>query len=82
MSESLETKIRRSGGPVPMLRHAPGGAHPFPIKSEYTNWRDEQASWKETAVLFDQSHHMLDVTFTGPDAHRLLSGTFAAPIRS
>ncbi|GAA3576435.1 aminomethyltransferase family protein [Amycolatopsis ultiminotia] len=73
MSESLETKIRQSGGPVPMLRHTPGGAHPFPIKSEHSNWRDEQASWKETAVLFDQSHHMLDVTFTGPDAHRLMS---------
>ncbi|WP_326836928.1 aminomethyl transferase family protein [Amycolatopsis rhabdoformis] len=73
MSESLEAKIRRSGGPVPMLRAAPGGAYPFPIRSEYTNWRDEQASWKETAVLFDQSHHMLDVTFTGPDAKRLMS---------
>jgi glycine cleavage system aminomethyltransferase T len=73
MSESLESKIQRSGGPVPMLRNAAAGAFPFPIKSEYTNWRDEQASWKQTAVLFDQSHHMLDVTFTGPDAIRLMS---------
>lgn len=73
MSESLEAKIQRSGGPVPMLRNAPAGAYPFPIPSEYTNWRDEQAAWKETAVLFDQSHHMLDVTFAGPDARRLMS---------
>lgn len=73
MSESLEAKIQRSGGPLPMLRNASSGAVPFPIKSEYTNWRDEQASWNQTAVLFDQGHHMLDVTFTGPDAYRLMS---------
>ncbi|GAW47932.1 MULTISPECIES: aminomethyltransferase family protein [unclassified Nocardioides] len=43
------------------------------MRSEWTNWLDEQRAWKETAVLFDQSHHMTDVYFKGPDALRLLS---------
>ncbi len=42
------------------------------IAAEFTNWRDEQRSWRETAVLFDQSHHMPELFLTGPDARRLL----------
>jgi glycine cleavage system aminomethyltransferase T len=70
---SLEAKIQRSGGALAMLRGAPGGAYPFPMRAEYSNWRDEQESWQRTAVLFDQSFHMTDYTFRGPDAPRLLS---------
>jgi vanillate/3-O-methylgallate O-demethylase len=44
------------------------------MRPEFTNWRDEQASWKKTAVLFDQSFHMNDYTFKGPDVLKLLSG--------
>lgn len=60
-SESLEFKIQRAGNPARMLRNAPTGAFPFPIPSEYSNWRDEQESWNTTAVLFDQSFHMTDI---------------------
>jgi vanillate/3-O-methylgallate O-demethylase len=42
------------------------------IPPEFTNWRDEQRSWRETAVLFDQSHHMPELFLSGPDAIRLL----------
>ncbi|MCI2419266.1 aminomethyl transferase family protein [Saccharopolyspora sp. K220] len=73
--ESLEAKIRRIGDPVTMLRNAPAGAYPFPMRPEFSNWRDEQAAWKQTAALFDQSFHMTDYTFEGPDVVRLLSDT-------
>jgi len=71
--KSLEEKIQQVGNPVDMLRNAPGGPYVFPIQSEYTNWRDEQESWRKTAVLFDQSYHMTDHYMEGPDVIRLLS---------
>ena len=42
------------------------------IPPEFTNWRDEQRGWRETAILFDQSHHMPELYLKGPDALRLL----------
>jgi vanillate/3-O-methylgallate O-demethylase len=39
-----------------------------PIPAEFTNWRDEQRAWRETCVLFDQSHHMPELLVEGPDA--------------
>ncbi len=71
---SLEAKLQQYGGnAVAMLRHAPVGGYQFPDKPEYSNWRDEQAAWQKTVVLFDQSFHMKDVYFEGPDVMRLLS---------
>ncbi|MEM1261658.1 MAG: aminomethyl transferase family protein [Pseudomonadota bacterium] len=70
---SLEDKIRAAGNPVQMLRNATDGPYVFPIPSEFSNWRDEQESWRNTAVFFDQSHHMTDHYFQGPDVKRLLS---------
>lgn len=71
--QSLEDKIQSVGGPLNLLRSPQIGTYPFPIKAEFTNWRDEQESWRKTAVLFDQSHHMTDLTVEGPDCYRLLS---------
>jgi glycine cleavage system aminomethyltransferase T len=70
---SLEEKLASAGGPLELLRTPRAGVLPFPVKSEFTNWRDEQESWRKTAVLFDQSHHMVDSTIAGPDCYRLLS---------
>ena len=42
------------------------------IPPEFTNWRDEQRAWRETAILFDQSHHMPELFLRGPDARKLL----------
>jgi vanillate/3-O-methylgallate O-demethylase len=72
-SETLEDKIQRAGNPAQMLRNSPVGAYVYPMRSEFSNWRDEQRAWTTTAVLFDQSFHMTDVYFKGPDARRLLS---------
>src|SRR3546814_14973211 len=73
-AETLQQKIDQAGGDVVgMLRNAPLGTFAFPYKPEYTNWRDEQESWHKTAVLFDQSNHMTDVYFPGPDVKQLFS---------
>ncbi len=55
---------------APHNRNRPG---PSPVPAEYTNWRDEQHAWRETAVLFDQSHHMPELFLKGPDALKLLN---------
>jgi glycine cleavage system aminomethyltransferase T len=74
MSQSLEDKLRTSGSPVEMLRNSQIGPYAFPVVApEYTNWRDEQRAWRETCVLFDQSHHMTDLYVEGRDALKLLS---------
>jgi vanillate/3-O-methylgallate O-demethylase len=70
---SLEDKLRGFKNPVEMLRNAPLGPYQFPIKSEFTNWRDEQEAWRKTAVLMDQSYHMTDHYIEGPDVKRLLT---------
>src|SRR5690606_23212031 len=43
------------------------------VTPEFTNWRDEQLAWRETAVLYDQCHHMDELTVEGPDAEKFLA---------
>ena len=71
-TESLAQKLKSWKNPVEMLRNAPTGGYVFPIAPEFTNWRDEQEAWLNTAVLFDLSKHMTDIYFEGPDLMRLL----------
>jgi len=72
--QSLEDLLVASGGPVKLLRNSQTGPNPYPgVNSEYTNWRDEQRAWQETAVLFNQSYHMTDMYVEGPDAEKLLN---------
>jgi vanillate/3-O-methylgallate O-demethylase len=52
--------------------HAKHRGDLVPIPPEFTNWRDEQRAWRETCVLFDQSHHMPELFVEGPDALRLV----------
>jgi len=71
---NLEQLLRTVKSPVDMLRNSQIGPYAFPVvRHEFTNWRDEQRSWRHTCALFDQSHHMTDVYIEGPDALRLLS---------
>jgi vanillate/3-O-methylgallate O-demethylase len=71
---SLEQLLRSAGNPVKLLRNSQIGAYVYPVvPSEFSNWRDEQRAWRESAVLFDQSHHMAEITVKGPDALKMLS---------
>ena len=73
-AESLESLLKRSGNPVELLRNSQIGAYVYPVvPSEFSNWRSEQVGWQKTAVLYDQSHHMSEITVTGPDALKLVS---------
>jgi glycine cleavage system aminomethyltransferase T len=75
-SQSLESLLRAVGDPVTLARNSQIGPYVYPkVPSEFTNWRDEQHAWRETCCLFDQSHHMTDLTIKGPDALKLLSDT-------
>src|SRR5262245_57031220 len=72
--QSLEDLLRSVGNPVNMLRNSQIGAYVYPVvPAEYSNWRDEQRAWRESCVLFDQSHHMVDLGIEGPDALKLIS---------
>lgn len=53
--------------------HASNRAGLSPVPIEFSNWRDEQRAWRESVLLFDQSHHMPESFIQGPDAIRLLS---------
>jgi vanillate/3-O-methylgallate O-demethylase len=62
------------GDPVRLVRNSQLGPYVYPkVPGEFTNWRDEQRAWRETAALFDQSHHMTDLYVEGPDTIKLFS---------
>src|ERR1700761_6511555 len=72
--QNLEQLLKASGDTVGMLRNSQIGAYIYPIvPPEFGNWRTEQAAWRESAVLFDQTHHMAEITIKGPDALKLCS---------
>jgi vanillate/3-O-methylgallate O-demethylase len=71
---SLEDVLHAAGDPVTLTRNSQIGPYVYPtVPAEFSNWRDEQVAWRETCALFDQSHHMTDLTVEGPDAIRLFS---------
>jgi len=75
-AQSLEGLLQSVKSPVDLVRNSQIGPYVYPkVPSEFSNWRDEQHAWRETCCLFDQSHHMTDLTIKGPDALKLLSAT-------
>lgn len=76
MAGNLESVLNAAGNPVEMLRNAQIGAYVYPVVApEFHNWRSEQWAWQHSAVLFDQSHHMVDLFIRGKDALKLLTDT-------
>ncbi|MEC9342381.1 MAG: aminomethyl transferase family protein, partial [Pseudomonadota bacterium] len=71
---SLSGAIKDSGDPVKLLRNSKIGMYVYPVVApEFTNWRDEQRAWRDSAVLFDQTHHMDELIVEGPDAEKFLA---------
>src|SRR6516225_6499921 len=69
-------QILDSTDTVELLRNSQIGAYIYPVvAAEFTNWRREQRAWRETAVLYDQSHHMVNLFLRGRDAGQLISDT-------
>ncbi|MER6957999.1 aminomethyl transferase family protein [Streptomyces sp. NPDC000618] len=74
--KNLQELLDTSGNPVELLRNSQIGAYIYPVvPAEFSNWRREQRAWRETAVLFDQSHHMVNLFISGKDALRLIAET-------
>ncbi|RKF20631.1 aminomethyl transferase family protein [Altericroceibacterium spongiae] len=75
MSEqTLQQKLDTAGDLVTFLRNQQTGPNVYPgVPAEYSNWRNEQRAWAESAVLFNQSYHMVELYVSGPDAEKLLS---------
>src|SRR5437868_12517986 len=71
---NLEEALQGAGNAVEMLRNSQIGPYAFPVvKSEFTNWRDEQRAWREDCALLDLSHHMTDLYVEGPDALKVFT---------
>ena len=71
---SFQDVLEAAGDPVTLVRNSQIGPYVYPkVPAEFTNWRDEQRAWRESAALFDQSHHMTDLYVEGPDVIRLFS---------
>ena len=73
---SLTTAMSQFANPVDMLRSSRNGIYVYPVVApEFHNWRDEQRAWRDSAVLFDQTHHMDELTVEGPQAEAFLAHT-------
>jgi len=75
-ARNLQELLDESDNTVELLRNSQIGAYIYPVvPAEFTNWRREQRAWREAAVLYDQSHHMVNLLIKGPAALRLISDT-------
>jgi vanillate/3-O-methylgallate O-demethylase len=77
MPSNLQDVIDAAGGnAVDVLRNSQIGSYIYPVvPADFHNWIKEQRAWRETAVLFDQSHHMDNLILKGSDAIKLISDT-------
>ena len=75
MTDNLQ-QLLETTNPVDHLRNSQIGSYIYPVvPADFTNWIKEQQAWRETAVLYDQSHHMDNVFLRGSDAIKLISDT-------
>ncbi|MFM2098762.1 MAG: hypothetical protein RLZZ366_301 [Pseudomonadota bacterium] len=75
-ASNLEQVLAGAGNTVELLRNSQIGAYVYPVvAAEFSNWRAEQWAWQHTSVLFDQSHHMVNLYLRGKDALKLISDT-------
>lgn len=73
MSQTLDEYINSFPTPVDALRALPYRSLYFPeVVTEFTNWRDEQQGWHDTAVILYQSNFIEGLFVKGPDALKLI----------
>lgn len=73
MSKTNLSTILQKTDAVQLLRNSKIGMYVYPVVApEFSCWRNEQDAWRNTAVLFDQCHHMDELTVEGPDAEKFL----------
>ncbi len=70
-SDSMKEAIEAAGNPVWLMRDLGVGRF-TDLPDEYTHWIEEQRAWRESVALADQSYHMTDLRFEGPDSIELL----------
>jgi len=73
---NLQQVLDEADNTVELLRNSQIGAYIYPVVPyEFSNWRREQKAWANSAVLFDQTHHMVNLFLRGPGAIKLISDT-------
>ncbi|PRI11168.1 vanillate/3-O-methylgallate O-demethylase [Leucobacter massiliensis] len=74
--QNLQELLDARGSAVELLRNSQIGSYIYPVvPADFQNWIKEQRAWRETAVLYDQSHHMDNLFLRGSDAIKLISDT-------
>jgi vanillate/3-O-methylgallate O-demethylase len=74
--QNLQEALDASGDVVQRLRNSRIGNYVYPVVApEFWNFRSEQRAWRESVVLYDQTHHMDNLIIRGADAFRLVSDT-------
>jgi vanillate/3-O-methylgallate O-demethylase len=74
--KNLQEVLDASGNAVELLRNSQIGSYIYPVvPADFQNWIKEQQAWRQTAVLYDQTHHMDNLFMTGSDAIKLISDT-------
>ena len=71
--ESLQAALDRVGNAATLMRNLPGRPNSQTVTPQFTNWQSEARSWRESCAFMDQSHHMVDLYISGPDALAMLS---------
>jgi vanillate/3-O-methylgallate O-demethylase len=74
--KNLQEVLDASKSTVDLLRNSQIGSYIYPVvPADFQNWIKEQQAWRDTAVLYDQSHHMDNLFMKGSDAIKLITAT-------